>query len=92
MKKTVHILKHTTRLYTTETTVIRPKVFFDISIEGKEAGRLHFELFSDITPKTVENFRALCTGEKGVGKAGKPLHYKGSHFHRIVRSFTSRVD
>ena len=37
-------------------------------------------------PKTVENFRALCTGEKGVGKSGKPLHFKNSIFHRISKS------
>ena len=65
----------------------RPKVFFDISINGKDAGRIIFELFSDVVPKTAENFRALCTGEKGKGKSGKPLHFKGSPFHRIIPDF-----
>merc|ERR1719420_2642831 len=45
------------------------------------------ELFADSVPKTSENFRALCTGEKGIGKLGKPLHYKGSKFHRIIPQF-----
>ena len=63
------------------------KVFFDMSIGGQPAGRIVMELFSDDVPRTAENFRALCTGEKGIGKSGKPLHYKGSHFHRVIPQF-----
>ncbi|KAF2748323.1 peptidyl-prolyl cis-trans isomerase D [Sporormia fimetaria CBS 119925] len=65
----------------------RPRVFFDITIGGTKAGRVVFELYDDIVPKTAENFRALCTGEKGAGASGKPLHYKGSLFHRVIKSF-----
>merc|ERR1712150_96744 len=64
-----------------------PRVFFDIEIGGVAAGRIEFELFGTLAPKTVENFRALATGEKGVGKRGKPLHFKGSKFHRIIPGF-----
>lgn len=64
-----------------------PRVFFDITIGGQPAGRIVMELRADVVPKTAENFRALCTGEKGVGTAGKPLHYKGSAFHRIIPNF-----
>lgn len=63
------------------------KVFFDITSDGVEKGRVVFKLFDDVVPKTAENFRALCTGEKGVGKQGKPLHYKGSIFHRVIKDF-----
>jgi peptidyl-prolyl isomerase D len=70
-----------------ETKKNRSRVFFDISIGNKKAGRVTFELFDDVVPKTAENFRALCTGDKGVGKSGKPLHYKGSTFHRVIKQF-----
>mmetsp|Transcript_48184 Transcript_48184/g.55484 ORF Transcript_48184/g.55484 Transcript_48184/m.55484 type:complete len:174 (+) Transcript_48184:78-599(+) len=63
------------------------KVFFDISIGGAAKGRITFELYTNDLPKTTENFRALCTGEKGTGNSGKPLHYKGSKFHRIIPDF-----
>lgn len=64
-----------------------PRCYFDVSINGHNAGRIVMELFADVVPKTAENFRALCTGEKGQGTMGKPLHYKGSKFHRVIRKF-----
>jgi peptidylprolyl isomerase len=69
------------------TESINPKVFFDITIGGTPAGRIVMELRADVAPKTAENFRALCTGEKGMGTSGKPLHFKGSSFHRIIPEF-----
>ena len=64
-----------------------PVVFMDITIGGADAGRMTFELYADAVPKTAENFRALCTGEKGTGRSGKPLHFKGSSFHRVIPNF-----
>ncbi|KAF8571207.1 hypothetical protein P879_04875 [Paragonimus westermani] len=62
-----------------------PVVFFDVTIGGQEIGRMQFELFQDIVPKTVENFRQFCTGE--YRKDGVPTGYKGSSFHRIIKDF-----
>lgn len=69
------------------TSESNPRVFFHITVNGKPKGKIVMELFANIVPKTAENFRALCTGEKGKGKSGKPLHYKGSAFHRVIPNF-----
>jgi peptidylprolyl isomerase len=87
MKPTQRILAAIMTIASTTAIAANPKVALDVSIGGQPAGTLTLELFADVVPKTAENFRALCTGEKGMGKSGKPLSYKGSSFHRIIPQF-----
>lgn len=80
-----------TTLDTEGSTEVKPRsvVYLDIDVTNEgHLGRIVLELYNDLVPKTAENFRALCTGEKGLGATtGKPLHYKGSTFHRVIKKF-----
>ncbi|BGP28003.1 peptidyl-prolyl cis-trans isomerase, cyclophilin-type [Rhodotorula toruloides] len=67
--------------------MVNPRVFLDFAVEGEPIGRVIFELFADVVPETAENFRALCTGSKGVNEIGIPLWYKGCPMHRIIAGF-----
>lgn len=66
---------------------ITHRVFLDVDIDKQRLGRIVLGLYGEVVPKTVENFRALCTGELGKGASGKSLHYKGTPFHRIIPGF-----
>ena len=61
-----------------------PRVFLDVAVNGVGLERIVVELFSDRAPRTCENFRCLCTGERGTSPHGTRLHYKGSRFHRSL--------
>jgi hypothetical protein len=66
----------------------RTRCFFDVEFNSHPVGRIVLELFNDLCPKTCENFRALCTGEKGVGATtNKKLYYKSCPFHRVIKGF-----
>ena len=71
-------------------STVTDKVFFDITVDGAEAKRVTFGLFGDVVPKTARNFATLCDGSAGIGNAGKPLHFKGSKFHRIIPQFMAQ--
>ncbi|PIY89291.1 MAG: peptidylprolyl isomerase, partial [Nitrosopumilales archaeon CG_4_10_14_0_8_um_filter_34_8] len=68
-----------------------PQVYFDIEIGSRYIGRLVFELYANVVPKTAENFRALCTGELGTNIISETnLTYKNSPFHRIIPGFMAQ--
>ena len=69
---------------------VTEKVYFDIEMDGHPAGRIVFGMFGNVVPKTVKNFSSLATGDAGVGNSGKPLHFKGSHFHRVIPGFMAQ--
>ncbi|CAM9254106.1 unnamed protein product, partial [Ectocarpus fasciculatus] len=67
------------------------EVYLDLTISNRPIGRMVFELFADKVPRTAENFRSLVTGEHGVSQSsGRPLHYKGSRFHRVISGFMAQ--
>lgn len=66
---------------------ITHRVYLDVDIDEQRQGRIVIGLYGNVVSKTAENFRALCTGEKVKGASGKPLHYKGTPFHRIISGF-----
>ncbi|SZF05876.1 unnamed protein product [Blumeria hordei] len=61
-------------------------VFFDVSVDDRPAGRIVFKLYVDVAPVTAEIFRSLCTGERSCRRTQKPLSYKDSTFHRVIKN------
>ena len=81
MVKFLTLFRTKNKMSNKKKTAANPIVWMDISINGQSAERIEFELRADVVPKTAENFRQLCTGEK------TGFHYKGSKFHRIIPGF-----
>ena len=80
LKHVLSLLAFLGALAVTDAQAQNPKVFFDIALDGRPAGRIVLELRKDVVPKTAENFRQLATGEPGFG-------YAGSRFHRVIPDF-----
>lgn len=79
--KQPYLLSNTTaRNFASEKKMGLPRVYFDMAADNQPLGRVIMELRSDVVPKTAENFRALCTNEKGFG-------FKNSTFHRVIPNF-----
>ena len=69
---------------------VTEKVYFDMTFDGVDAGRIVFGVFGDVVPQTAKNFVKLCDGSTGHGRSGKTRTYKGSKFHRIIKDFMAQ--
>ncbi|XP_042396131.1 peptidyl-prolyl cis-trans isomerase CYP21-1-like [Zingiber officinale] len=83
----VSIINKEARFKVEKEPEITHRVFLDVDIDGQHLGRIVIGLYGEVVPKTADNFRALCTGEKKNGTGGRNLYYKGTKFHRIVSGF-----
>jgi len=81
------LYQHTPVVKDDYTDPSNPRVWMDIAVGSAEPQRMEFELYANCAPKCAENFRALCTGEKGKADRGFDLHYKGKKFHRNIDGF-----
>ena len=80
-------LPHPKPIHPFDTSKILPRVWMEVSRGNQLLGRMVFILFPDVAPHACENFRCLCTGEKGIGRSSNPLHFKGTHFFKNIPHF-----